>query len=248
MKNPRSAVTVAGVVLTIGLLIQPGTVFADTFVSFNGRFHFTYPDTWMQVDYMTAEYYLTRGKPDQQIDFEAVFSIKETLLLFQGQYLILTVDTIGALTPVQIDSVVNAASEEFKRPVKEVTADAFLITSCSDSLLFDRTNGLLAVETEVPGDKASTRTNLLAMKFYEQGIANFYFYAPSPEFTLALPDYRQMVMSFSTEKMDEALGRDSVRVDATDKTSVTGKYLVMFAGLFIIALAILIARVRRAGK
>jgi len=249
MKFVRFAVTVIGLIFPLILLVQPGTVFAEAFVSFNGRFHFSYPDTWMQIDYMTAEYYLTQGEPNKEVDFEAVFSVKETLVLFQGQYLILTVDTIGSLTPQQIDSVVVATATEFKRPVREVSSEAFLVASSRDSLLFDRTNGLLAAETEVPGDNIGTRTNLLVMKFYERGIANFYFYAPSAEYSLGLPDYRQMVMSFSSENLEEALGRDSVKIaDSDGKANVTGKYLVMFAGLFVIALAILIARVKRTRK
>jgi len=249
MKFPRLAVTVIVIVFPLVLLVQPRTVIADTFVSFNGQFHFSYPDTWMQIDYMTAEYYLTRGKPDQEIDFEAVFSVKETMVLFQGQYLILTVDTIGSLRPEQIDSVVAVTADEFKRPVKEVSSDAILTASCRDSILFDRTSGLLAIETEVPGDSTGPRINLLVVKFYQRGIANFYFYAPSAEFSLGLPGYRQMVTSFSTENLEAALGRDSVKVAvAKGETGVTRKYLVMFAGLLVIALAILIARVKRTRK
>lgn len=249
MKFLRFAVTVIGSILTLILFIPPSTVFAEEFVSFNGGFHFSYPDTWMQIDYMTAEYYLSNGDPNKEVDFEAVFSVKETMVLFQGQYLILTVDTIGSLTPLQIDSVVTNMATDFKRPVKEISTDAFLVASCRDSLLFDRANGLLAAETEVPGDKTGPRTNLLVMKFYEHGIANFYFYAPSAEYPLGLLSYRQMVMSFSTKNLEEALGRDTVKVaDSDGKTSVTGKYFVMLIGLFVIALAILVARRKRTGK
>jgi len=246
MKILRFAVTAVGFVIPMILLALPGTVSADTFVSFNGQFHFSYPETWMQIDYTTAEYYLTRGKPDQAVDFEAVFSVRETTVLFQGQYLILTVDTVGNLTPEQIDSVVAVTSNEFKLPVKEVSSDAFLVASCRDSILFDRAGGILSVETEVPGDSTSTRVNLLVVKFYERGIANFYFYAPAAEFSLGLPVYRETVASFSTENLEGALGRDSVKVaDVKGETGGAGKYLAIFGGLLAIALVILIVRVRR---
>jgi phosphotransferase system glucose/maltose/N-acetylglucosamine-specific IIC component len=249
MKFLRFAVIGVGLILPLILFVPPSTVFAEEFVSFNGGFHFSYPETWMQIDYMTAEYYLTQGDLKKEVDFEAVFSVKETMVLFQGQYMILTVDTVGSLTSLQIDSVVTSTAAEFKRPVKEVSSEEFLVGSCRDSLLFDRANGLLAAETEVPGDKTGTRTNLLVMKFYERGIANFYFYAPSAEYPLGLPNYRQMVMSFSTENLEEALGRDSVKVaDSDGKTNVTGRYFIMLIGLFVIALAILVARRKRTSK
>jgi hypothetical protein len=249
MKILRFAIAVVGFILPLILLAQPSSVFAETFVSFNGQFQFSYPDTWMQIDYMTAEYYLTRGKPDQEVDFEAVFSVKETQVLFQGQYLILTVDTIGSLTPEQIDSVVAVTADEFHLPIKEVSPDAFLAASCRDSVVFDRADRVLAVETEVPGGNAGPRINLLVMRFYERGIANFYFYAQSTEFSLGLPDYRQMVTSFSTENLEQALGRDSVRVADADTEGGTnvGKYLLVFVGLLVIVAVILIVT-RRAKK
>jgi hypothetical protein len=229
------------------LAAGPSSAEANTFVSFNGQFLFSYPETWMQIDYTTAEYYLTRGKPDQEVDFEAVFSVRETMVLFQGQYLILTVDTLGALTPEQIDSVVAVTSEEFKHPVKEVSSDAFMTGSCGDSILFDRGNGLLAVETAVQGNEASSRVNLLVMKFYPRGIANFYFYSPETEFAAALTDYRDMVMSFSTENLDQALGRDSVKIaEPKGEREIASKYIFMFAGLVVIILAILVVRAKRA--
>lgn len=249
MKILRFAVAAVGFVVPLILLALPGTVSADTFVSFNGQFHFSYPETWMQIDYTTAEYYLTRGKPDQAVDFEAVFSVKETMVLFQGQYLILTVDTIGSLSPEQIDSVVAVTADEFKLPVKEVSSDALLAASCRDTILFDRVGGVLAVETEVPGDSISTRINLLVVKFYQRGIANFYFYAPVAEFSLGLPVYREMVSSFSTENLEGALGRDSVKVAETKgESGFAGKYLTIFGGLLAIAVVILLARLMRAKK
>jgi len=249
MKYPGLSAIVIGLILPTLFLLFPSTLCADTFVSFNGQFYFSYPETWMQIDYTTAEYYLTRGKPDQAVDFEAVFSVEDTEVLFKGQYLILTVDTLGGLTPEQIDSVVAVTSEEFKRPVKEVSSDVFLTASVRDSILFDRTAGLLAIETEVSGDETGDRINLLVMKFYPRGIANFYFYAPTADYFAALPDYRNMIVSFSTESIDKALGRDSVKIAETKgEMKASTKYLIAFAGLIVVALVILAARGKRTKK
>ena len=172
---------------------------ADTFVSYNGKFNFTYTETWAQVDYTTAEYYLTRGDEEVEVDFEAVFSEKQTRIIFHGQYLILTVDTVGSMTSEAIDSVLKDLSSEFNRPIKEVSPEDFLSGSLIDTIAFDRTNSLVGIESEVTGDDTGPRINLLVMKLYEQGIANFYFYAPKVEFVPSLPIFRDMVMSFSTE-------------------------------------------------
>jgi len=227
----------------IALLAIPAS--AETFVSFNGRFKFTYPDTWLQVDYTTAEYYLSRGDPEKEVDFEAVFSEKETFAVFQGQYLVLTVDTVGELSSEQIDSILTDLSGEFGRPRRDVAPDSFLTAPDLESIEFDSTNALASIRTDVAAENAETRVNLLIMKFYDHGIANFYFYAPVAEFAQGLPVYRDMVLSLTTENLDAPLEGEPVRVADLEETGgVVSTYLMLFGGLFVIVLFVLIIRIR----
>jgi len=227
----------------IALLAIPAP--AETFVSFNGRFKFACPDTWLQVDYTTAEYYLSRGDPEKEVDFEAVFSEKETFAVFQGQYLVLTVDTVGGLSSEQIDSVLTDLSEEFGRPRRDVTPDSFLAAPDLESIEFDSTNALASIRTDVAADNAETRVNLLIMKFYEHGIANFYFYAPVAEFAQGIPTYRDMVLSLTTEDLDGSLESEPVKVaDLEEAGGVVNTYLMLFGGLFVMVLFVLIIRIR----
>jgi hypothetical protein len=56
-----------------------------------------------------------------------------------------------------------------------------------------------------------------------------------------------MVMSFSTENLDKALGRDSVKIaEPKGEREIASKYIFMFAGLVVIILAILVVRAKRA--
>jgi len=251
MSNPTGTFAKGwGLVVLIGLVVMSTNVVAGTFVSFNGKFSFTYPDSWAQVDYQTAEFYLTRGDPENEVDFEAVFSEKETFVLFQGQYLILTVDTVGGLSPEQIDSVMADMSEEFDRPINETAPEVFMTGSSRDSIMFDRANNLVAIETEVAGNDSGPRVNLLVMKFYEQGIANYYFYTPTVEFIPSLPTYRGMVTSFSTQELVDALrSDDEVRIaDLDNDDDSVGRYSLMFGGLFIILVIVLAMRIRSRNK
>jgi hypothetical protein len=234
----------AATALTFCLLF--GSALAETFVSYNGQFHFTYPDTWTQIDYTTSEFYLTRGDTTQQVDFEAVFCTKETLVLFRDQYLILTVDTIGTLSSEQIDSVVNSLTNEFKRPVKEVTSAAFLLSPDPGSIILDRAGRRLAVETEVAGDSSGPKINLLVMKLYERGIANFYFYAPVAKYASSLPDFLQMVSSFSTEPLPTSAATEPVKIaDLEKKPAQSRNYPLLFGPPIIVILIILIVRLRK---
>ncbi|MEW5795340.1 MAG: hypothetical protein AB1772_03170 [Candidatus Zixiibacteriota bacterium] len=243
--NPVRIVLVIGctILAVVGSYVPAG---AGTFVSYNGKFHFVYPESWIQVDYTTAEVYLTRGDPEKEVDFEAVFSETKTYALFQGLYLILTVDTVGQLLPEQIDSVVNTLTREFRRPIKEVTPDAFLAAPCRDSIVFDREGGRVSIESEVPGDRSGPRTNLLAMKFYEHGIANFYFYAPSAEYAGGLPILRHMVMSLSIGETPPAVSAEPVKVaDIGTDGKKARNYGLYFGGPLFIIFVIVIVRLRK---
>lgn len=235
------------VLLMSCLMLLSGLAAADTFVSYGGKFHFSYPEEWVQVDYNTAAYYLSRGDDENQVDFEAVFSEKANFIIFQGQYLILTIDTLGPILPEKVDSLLDNLADDFGRPIKEVSSEEFLSRTMGDTIAFDRINNLVGVETEVGGGDAGPRVNLLVMKLYEHGIANFYFYAPQVEFAASLPTYRDMAMSFSTEAVAKADPED-VRVADLDDDSNIGGSVVMFAGLAIILIVIIAARRKSRAK
>ncbi len=232
--------------VVLSLCLATVSASAETFVSYNGRFHFTYPDTWTQLDYTTAQFYLSRGDTAQKVEFEAVFCEKNAMVLFEDQYLILTVDTVGNLAPHQIDSVIGSLSTEFKRPIKEVTSDVFLRSYCKDSVVFDRAGKRASVESEVPGDSSGTKINLLVMTFYEQGIANFYFYSPTFKYAANLPLYREMIMSVSTEPLPNATTAEPVKVaDIEKKPEGSLNYPLIFGTPLFIILLVLIVRLRK---
>ena len=242
--NKKTVVRKALTLIVLTGLVGSGAV-AGTFVSFNGRFQISYPDSWGQIDYRTAEYYLSRGDAEADLDYEAVFSAKANYSLFQGQYLILTVDTVGSLTSARVDSVLDELTTEFDRPITELASDDFMTRIDSRVIFFDREQGLAALESEVASDDSGPRTNLLVMKFYEHGIANFYFYAPTPEYEASLPLYRQIATSFSTEAIDDALPSEPVKVaDIEADNGGSGNLLLLFGGLFVILIAILVTRIR----
>ena len=236
----------AVIIIVGGLGLLSSGAAADTFVSYNGKFHFSYPEAWVQVDYTTAEYYLTHGNPENQVDFEAVFSEKQSFVIFQGQYMILTVDTLGPMSAEAVDSVVTDISSEFNRPVKELSPEEFLSGSLVDTIAFDRANNLIGIESEVAGGDAGPRVNLLVMKLYEHGIANYYFYTPKVEFMASLSTYRDMVTSFSTEALESS--NEEVRIADLDDDNDSGMPVAIYGGLVAVLIAVIASRKRRAKK
>jgi len=220
---------------------------AGTFVSFNGKFHFTYPDTWQQIDYRTADYYLNQGRPaDEKLDYEAVFADVQAYKVFTGQYLILTVDTIGELGPLEIDSVLDVMSGEFGRSVKRVAADSFLVRWDKETIAYDSVNQATAVISELAGDETGPRYSLMAVRFHKQGIANFFFYTPAAEFENGLPSYREMILSLSNEDLQAALPVEKAKVVDVEGGNTT-KYVALFGGLLVIVLVIILAFRKKTG-
>ena len=239
-------------ILVLVVLLAAVCAQAGTFVSFNGKFHITYPESWYRIDFQTADFYLAHGDPDAGVNFEVVLHERATRTLFQGQYLVLTVDTTGLLQAGQIDSVLAGMEKEFGRPLKKVARDAFLTAPDTGVIFFDEEDSVAAIENQVSGDDLGSRTNLLVMKFFEGGIANFYFYAPSHEYSASLPLYRDIVASFSTQNMDAALAAATEPVEVADIDqdggSSVANYLIIFAGLALILIVILIVRLRSGSK
>jgi len=218
----------------------------ETFASYNGRFYFAYPENWTQLDYITAEFYLTRGDTTRQIDFEGVFCDEQAAVLFNDQYLIVTVDTIGGLSAQQIDSVAGGLVSEFGRPIKEVASESFLASVSDGSITYDRAGSRFAVENEVPGDSSGPKINLLVMKIYEHGIANFYFYSPASVYARNLTLYREMVASFSTEPLSTGAIAEPVKVaDLETKSKTARNYPLFFGPPIVLIIIILAARLRK---
>jgi len=234
--------------LTVSILalLATASAIAEPFVSFNGKFQFTYPPTWKQVDYRTADYHLSRGRAaGDELNYEAVFADSRAYAIFSGQYLILTVDTIGALDDRQVDSVLEVMGGDFGRKVSRMSADSFLVAWNMEDIAYDATTRSAAVISELEGDETGPRMNALIMRFYEHGIANFFFYCPKAEFEAGLPVFKEMVASLSTENLQQALKTKSVKVAEVDDSWSVGRYAALIGGLVVLLVIILAVRSRR---
>jgi len=235
--------------LTLGLLCTAGIAHAGTFVSFNGQFHFTYPESWQQVDYRTADYYLNEGRGEGETPaYEAVFVDGKASKVFAGQYLILTVDTVGELSQREIDSTLDVMAVDFNRSLVRVSTDSFLIGWDPEKLFYDSAHRAAAVVSELAGEDGSTRFNLMAVRFHKHGIANFFFYSPAEDFAGSLPAYKEMIISLSNENLQEALPHEKAKVAKVGGAGNTWKYLALAGGLLAIIVVAVLAFRKKPGN
>lgn len=227
-------------------LLPAAAVAAETFVSYNGQFHITYPETWEQVDYQTADYYIRQATGS--LNYEAVFAAKESPAVFEGAYVILTLDTSGALEQPQIDSAIGVIRETFGRTLSEMPLASFATGLTEKVVGYDRDLQVVAVLNDVTEEGSVARKNILVQKFYDRGLANFYFYTPDSLLTGSLDVLTEMLASFSVE-MDQ---KDAAPVKVADlesrKSSDSTRNIIMWAGLIVILLCIIMVRVRQRRK
>lgn len=244
--NRPFKVAVALVLMTGWMIINPAN--ASDFVSFNGKFRITLPDDWERADYMTVDYWLNQAGSDQtDYHYEAVFVPKGEAAFAEADYLILTVDTIGQLSDAAIDSVLDGMYDIFGGEIKYQEFPDFVTRLETDAPTYDASNHTAAVISTLTQPDNSIKKSLLVMKFYDRGIANFYFYSPDSTWNENKLKFASVVQSFSTDSLDTSGEQESVKVaDIKDKSGESkGIPVAIWGGLIAVLAAIIIARRRK---
>jgi hypothetical protein len=224
-------------------------VSAKTFVSFNGKFHIVYPDNWEQIDFRSVDFYLTRSKPNPELlVYEAVMAPISDQKFFEGPYLLLTVDTSGEMTGPAKDSALAAIAREFSMKIDSSFSGDLFANLRPDTPLYDARTGLLAVETDIHEGRTLTKRNLLVIRLYERGLANFYFYAPDSLWKSAVPVFAQIARSFTPGTPQAEPAKESVKIadiDTGEKTSSPSLTTWLIPPSVIVILIALIVAVRK---
>lgn len=199
--------TIAVVLLTLA------SVQAATYVSLNGQFYITYPDNWEQIDFNTVDLFLSRSNAEPYMfEYDAVLAPSASSPFFAGDYLILTVEKCGELSPTQVDSVLEIFGNTFTSGITYVTSENLTADLESDVPRYDRGRKVVSVLNDIFQGQEAVKKNLVMMKFYDQGIATFYFYSADSMFETSRQIFEDMVASFSTENLEAMLPREEVKV------------------------------------
>jgi hypothetical protein len=117
----------------------------------------------------------------------------------------------------------------------------------SNSPSYDKENRVLSVVNDVTQGGESVKKNAMYKRFYDTGIANFYFYAPDSAFDADADKFTQMVLSFSTENLDSALASDPPKAADLDESILEGEEegqsigMTTWVPIFVVFLIIFIA-------
>jgi len=233
----------------VAFLLVVGMAPAVNYVSSVGKFYFSYPDHWVQMDYRTVDYYLAQNQADTSaFRYDAVFADSANIPFHTGPYLILSVDKIEAMADYQIDSLLIDLYQALETTVKYGNTSDFLANPTVASPNYDTLlNEVIVLNDITDGDKVLKR-NLWVMKIFDNGVANFYFFAPDSLFTESMPLFESMISSFSTENVAEAAPRENLKLADVDDDEDDTNTIVYFAptgALIVIFIALMAARKRK---
>lgn len=224
------------------------------YISFNGEFYFDYPEDWIQLDYRLVDHFLKLNKAGKTtLDYEAAFCPIVSDPFWSNAYFILSIDTIGDLSGKQIDSVINDLSKSFGVGIKYFPVADFMTDLKSNAPSYDRDQKVITIINDIYEKQKLLKRHLYAMKFYEKGIATFYFYAPDSIFDSNTEIFNDVLHSFISGNIDSILPKEKLEVadideDDINKESVsvddsessdTGSRIAIFAALVVVMIVIL---------
>jgi hypothetical protein len=241
------------------MLIGSVTASAKNYVSWTGGFHIVIPDNWEQIDYQTVDAFLISNQADNDaLNYDAVFAPVTSIPFFNGNYFFVIVDAVGQLSKTQIDSVLGEMGATFGQDIKYFPVANFLSDMKSNAPSYDADKKLVTVINDIVRRDQVTKKMMLMTKFYENGMATFYFYTPDTLFEQSKQVIGDIIQSFSTEDLDAAAGKISLQVadikevDDGDKNndddSMSPSTWVPFSGVIIVLIVILARRKKKARK
>lgn len=198
-----------------------------TFVSLRGGFYVTYPDTWRKVQFNEVDMYLMANRADTSMyNYEAVLTAHDGYPFYRGSYMIITFDSLGQMSGKQIDSVLKSLGHIYGKGVKYYPVANFLTDMHSNEPTYDANHKLVSIVSDITEGQETMKKHLLMMKFFKNGIANFYCYSPDSLFDSMKTVFNKVALSLGTDDIDAALERQT----KVDMAPIGGTRTVKNAG------------------
>lgn len=230
----------------VAVLLTAGSLSAgEGFVSFRGGFALKLPDEWQRMDYRTVDYFLSQtADSPEDFEYEAVFAPHpKGKPFFEGEYVMLTVDTVGRLSREEVDSTAADIAASFELPLVKRSIDDLLRDAPVDTVVYDVNRKLVAVLTDIWEAGKVVTKSLLMVKFYDRGFANFYCYAPVEAYEAAAPRFHALVESFTTDL--EAYRTEPVEVAEIHLDRPDWRNWLPYAAAALVVLVVLVVILRR---
>jgi hypothetical protein len=221
----KSILALIGPLMALALLFCAASPRADNYVNWKGGFWFAVPDHWEQVDYAIVDRYLSMMDTSRDIfNYEAVFAPATSRVFSQDAYLVVTFDSLGKLTPKEIDSVLTTIAETYSTVVEEAPIVNYMSDLKPGVPQVDRSKNAVTVISEMAYQPESMRKLWLYMRLNDRGLISLYFYSPDSTFKKNMPTFEEIVNSLSFTGLKEASAEELTFTQVgTESTGITSE-------------------------
>lgn len=238
-------------ILVLVLLITSAAVQAKPYVSLAGEFYVNLPDDWEQIDFNTVDMFLARNNvSEKQFGYDAVLAPSTNSPFFDGNYLLIRLDTVGELSAKDLDTLLQSLAYSFNQRMRYFPIGDYLTDISTNHPNYDKANRLITMYSEVTERGKAFKKSLLMKKIYHRGVASFYFYSNDSLFDSSLVTFQNIIESFSTENIEAQLPTENIVVVETKKIEKPddgdSSMLAIYVALGVVL--IIVIRKRRSKK
>lgn len=213
-KNICSAVYLLTFTLCLGSSALADS--AENYVNWGKKYYVTIPDDWRQIERFNVENFLIlHDKDPKGIEFDIFLCPKDAEPFYSQAYVFISADQLENSASFA-DSIYAGMGRNFDKLIDEMAKAGPISRMKSREPVYDKSTQTL---TQVSAINAQGQDQVmtLVMKFYDYGIATFYFYTTEDKYESFKDKFKEIADSFSGKDLEKAAaGQKPKIVDVSD--------------------------------
>jgi hypothetical protein len=142
--------------------------------------------------------------------YEAVYAPASNAVFMQDAYLVITFDSLGALSPTSADSILNTIAKTYGKEVFNAPIVNYMTDLTPGQPVVDRAAKAVSVLSEMAFRPEAKRKLWLYMRLNDRGLISLYFYSPDSTFSRNKPIFEKIIKSLSFDNLRQAAGNEQV--------------------------------------
>ncbi len=194
----------------VAVLLSGSMVSAENYVNFKGQFYFEIPEGWDKVDYRVVDYYLSYSDTSKEIfNYEVVYAPSSSERYLDDAYVVVTFDSLGALSRAESDSILTAIASGYSRDLLDAPIVQTMSGLVAGKPKINRSERVVSVIVDMAHRPESKKKLWQYMRLNDVGLVSLYFYAPEAVFESRRPVFEKIVKTLSFENLRQAAAVDS---------------------------------------
>ena len=212
----RTCYAACAVTLALTFGISASTESAENYVNWGKKYYITIPDDWRQIERFNVENFLTlHDKDPKGIDFDIFLCPKDAEPFYSQAYVFISADQLENSVSFA-DSIYAGMGRDFDKLIDEMANVGPISRMKSREPVYDKSTRTITQVSQLNA-QGQDQVMTLVMKFYDFGIATFYFYTTADKYESFKDKFKEIADSFSDKDLEKAAdGQKPNIVDMSD--------------------------------